>query len=124
MYLIAGRAQAACRPKSTYVPFLAPPNPPISLLLAIPPGGLVALNPCEVFILATAPPILTPDIKPEDRLGFIGDIPVFVATSSDDCRSRGPAVDVADPEPNLRLELDREVEIWCADPRAVDEIWV
>jgi hypothetical protein len=35
-------------------------------------------------------------------------------------------VAVADPEPNLRLELDLEVEIWCADPSAVAEveIWV
>ena len=55
--------------------------------------------------------MLTPDINPDDRLGFIGNIPVLEATSSDDCRSLGPAVEVADPEPNLRLELDREVEI-------------
>jgi len=88
----------------------------------MPPGGLVAY-PCEVDILPTAPPILTPgDIRPEDRFGFIGDI-FFPATSTEDCRSLGPAVG-ADPEPNLRLELDRDVEIWCADPSAVDDIWV
>jgi hypothetical protein len=79
------------------------------LLAAIPPGGLVAY-PCEVLILATAPPILTPGlINPEDRFGFIGDI-FFPATSTEDCRSLGPAVG-AEPEPNLRLELDLDVEI-------------
>jgi hypothetical protein len=92
------------------------------LLAAIPPGGLVAY-PCEVDILPRAPPILTPGlINPEDRFGFIGDI-FFPPTSREDCRSLGPAVG-ADPEPNLRLELDRDVEIWWADPRAVEDIWV
>ena len=91
-------------------PFLSPPIPGNSrLLAAIPPGGLVAY-PCEVLILPTAPPILTPGlINPEDRFGFIGDI-FFPATSTEDCRSLGPAVG-AEPEPNLRLELDLDVEI-------------